>query len=387
MTRSPLRLALASALLAALTLAAPARAGDEDERCYQRALTWLVSQQRGNGGFGEGPGAAEGEVGITAIVLRSLAEAPAAARAKHATALSKAAAFLLAAQQPDGSFAQGRSGLLTYRTSVALSALAALDAKQHAAAIKEAAAFLSGAQLDEGEGVSPKDPRYGGFSYGKTAKGTQPAGADLSNTHMALAALRDAGLAADDPVFKRALTFLRRCQNDSEVNDGAGFQPGNDGGFVYDPLSGRGAKGKTPPSYAGMTYAGLLSLAYVGVDAEDKGVKAALAWIGRNYGLDANAGMAAKGSYRTSDQAGLYYYYFTFAKCLSTRGEGVLATKQGQRVWARDLFEALRRRQREDGSFVNRDPSWWEGNPVLVTAYSVSAMNFARPYLEGSRSD
>ena len=41
---------------------------------------------------------------------------------------------------------------------------------------------------------------------------------------------------ATDPVFQRALVFLRRCQNDSEVNDGVGIKPTGDGGFAYNVM-------------------------------------------------------------------------------------------------------------------------------------------------------
>lgn len=373
----PLTLLLAGVASAAETPA--------DRTCYDAAARWLISQQHDNGGFGELRGQ-KGEVGITAIVTKALAEAPARLRAELAPALGKATDFLAGTQQKDGSFVLGRAGIPAYRTSVVIMALCAVDKKKYADAIKKGVAYLKGAQLDEAEGFKSDDVRYGGFSYGpvKAGGGGGRGGrggpsADLSNTAMALAALHEAGVAKDDPVFKRAMTFLRRCQNNSETNDGAGFTPKDDGGFVYNPVAG----GKqAPESYAGMTYAGLLSLVYAGASPKDPAVRAATSWIAQNYTLEENRGLGARGS-RHGKQAGLYYYFFSFAKCLQHLGQPTVETAKGEQRWARDLFDVLRARQRKDGSFKNADQTWWEGNPVLATAYCLNAMNHARGHLGG----
>jgi hypothetical protein len=43
------------------------------------------------------------------------------------------------------------------------------------------------------------------------------------------------------------------------------------------------------------------------------------------------------------------------------------------------LQSVLARAQREDGSWVNEfAPRWWEGNPVLCTAYALHALHAAR---------
>ena len=61
-----------------------------------------------------------------------------------------------------------------------------------------------------------------------------------------------------------------------------------------------------------MTYAGLKSMIYAGVSPDDPRVKAAHEWIRKNYTLEQNPGMG---------DAGLYYYYHTFAKALSALEE------------------------------------------------------------------
>lgn len=382
-----------SSLILSLALALPAAAGEADDALCAKAVEWLVAQQHENGGFSQIPGEGQGELGITCLVIRSLADTPPAIREKAARALEKGAAFILEHRQEDGSFVQGRSGLATYRTSMAILALSAVDKAKHADVIAAAAKWLTSGQADEGEEIQPSDARYGGFSYGPAGGGRGGrggggggggrgggGGADLSNTHLALAALHEAGVSSDDPVFQRALKFISRCQNDSETNDGAGYAPTNDGGFLYNPVPRSPEdKDKSQPSYAGMTYAGLISLVLSGVSQDDPRVQAAWRWIGSNYTLEENRGLGTRG---TPSQAGLYYYYYTFAKTLSAIGQPTVKTEAGERRWARDLMDALRARQKEDGSFVNSDGQWWERDPVLVTAYCIGAMNWARPFLE-----
>jgi squalene-hopene/tetraprenyl-beta-curcumene cyclase len=99
-----------------------------------------------------------------------------------------------------------------------------------------------------------------------------------------------------------------------------------------------------------------------GISADDPLVartlaKAPVDWIRRHYRLDENLGQG---------QAGLYYYYHTFGKALHARGEDPLTDAAGvKRHWRNELFEALRTRQRADGSWRNPDnrssriiPTW-----------------------------
>lgn len=376
------------ALIALLGVSGPsiARANDADEAMSVKAVDWLLAQQHPNGGFGQIPNAPPGELGITGLAVKALAEVPPAMRDRARPAVERAVQFIVGCQQEDGSFAQGRSGLVSYRTSVSIMALAAVDRARHRDAIAKAAEWLKGAQWDEAEQVDAADPRHGGFGYGQGGRGGN--GADLSNTQMALAALKDAGIAPDDPVFRRALAFVRRCQNSSETNDAvAGLRPLDDGGFFYDPTPPRDSAAlnqdgtHSHASYAGITYAGLMSLLTCGASRDDAEVKTALAWIAANYTLEENRGMGGRGR-ESGSQSGLYYYFHAFAKCLATLGTPTIETADGPKRWARDLFAALAARQRPDGSFVNMDGRWWEQDPVLVTTYCISAMNYARPFLD-----
>ncbi len=385
------RITLCGALLAAC-LCAPALAQDAKDatdpvvESYHAAQAFLLKGQHDNGGFGQIPGQPPGEVGITGLVIRGLAGAPEEFQAAAKPAIEKAIGYLLKHQQKDGSFTQARSGLSTYRTAIAINALVAVDRKRYAAEIKKAADWLKGDQFDAEEGVGEDNPHFGGFGYDK---GGEKPDADMSNTLMAIGALRDAGISPDDPVFKRALTFLSRCQNSSETNPGVGkLKPKDDGGFIYDPGLSRNKSGAVTnadgtmsfESYASMTYGGLMSMIYTGVSKDDARIKAALAWIKANYTLDENYGLGIRNKDPKAAQQGLYYYYHVFAKALASLDTKTVQTKEGPRIWADDLAAAFIKRQQKDGSFVNPVDRWWERDPTLVTAYVINAYNYAWPY-------
>ena len=69
-----------------------------------------------------------------------------------------------------------------------------------------------------------------------------------------------------------------------------------------------------------MTYAGLKSMIYAGVTADDPRVIAAMDFIQKNYSLTENPGMG---------HAGLFYYYHTFAKALDAADIEVLDDDEG----------------------------------------------------------
>ena len=55
--------------------------------------------------------------------------------------------------------------------------------------------------------------------------------------------------------------------------------------------------------------------------------------------------------------AGLYYYYHTFAKALDAMGQDTVEDEQGvKHDWRRDLLAELVKRQQPDGSWVNDEP-------------------------------
>jgi squalene-hopene/tetraprenyl-beta-curcumene cyclase len=242
---------------------------------------------------------------------------------------------------------------------------------RHQQMLERADAFLKGLQWDQGEGLESGDTAFGGAGYGSHKR------PDLSNTSYLIDALRALGNEAEDEAVQRALIFVSRCQNlDTPHNDTEFADKVQDGGFYYTIAAGGTSQAGTHPdgglrSYGSMTYAGLKSMIYAGVDSSDPRVKAALEWIGKHYDLDSNPGMG---------DAGLYYYYHTFAKALDAVGTDVFVDGQGRsHRWRDELNAELAQRQQADGSWVNENQRWLEANPDLVTGYALLGLSYSRP--------
>ena len=117
-----------------------------------------------------------------------------------------------------------------------------------------------------------------------------------------------------------------------------------------------------------MTYAGLKSMIFAGVDASDPRVRAAVAWAEKYYTLEENPGMGT---------AGLYYYYHTFAKALDAFGQPTITDANGAaHTWRDELLRKLAATQREDGSWANSNARWLEGDANLVTAYALLSLAY-----------
>jgi len=237
--------------------------------------------------------------------------------------------------------------------------------------LRGAETFLRGGQSDVKTGKEKADPSYGGTGYGGRSR------PDLSNTAFLIDALRSSGADPNDEAIQKALVFVSRCQNlESEHNTTPFASKVNDGGFYYTCVLGRQDEARETPngglrSYGAMTYSGLKSMIYAGLTKDDPRVKAAVGWIRKHYDLKSNPGMG---------DAGLYYYYHTFAKALDALGADRFEDADGvKHDWRRELTEELARSQRPDGSWVNTNNQWMEGDPSLVTAYALLALSYCRP--------
>jgi squalene-hopene/tetraprenyl-beta-curcumene cyclase len=70
----------------------------------------------------------------------------------------------------------------------------------------------------------------------------------------------------------------------------------------------------------------------------------------------------------------------TFGKAMALLGKPTFADSAGvEHDWRAELIAALGKRQTENGSWVNRDDRFMEGDPNIVTSYGLLALHSARP--------
>ncbi len=332
-------------------------------KLIDRGVAFLRPRQDAKGGW-----STQREPGVTALVVTALLRSGRVSPADPA--VTRALTYLEGFIGPNGGLSE--SAHANYTTSIALIAFQEANRNgRYDRTIKAGQNFLKTMQWDESEGKNRDDAFYGGAGYG--GRNSRP---DLSNTAFFMEALRDTGLPADDPNLKKALVFVSRCQNmKGEFNDQAWAAKVNDGGFVYSTAhGGESMAGKTEDgglrSYASMTYAGLKSMIYAGLDRNDPRVKAALSYISRHYTLDENPGLG---------QQGLYYFYHTFAKTMAVLGEPTLVDAKGvSHDWRAELVAALARREQPEGGWVNPADRFMEGDANLVTAYALLALAYTR---------
>jgi len=342
---------------------------------YDRGLAFLKSKQNTETGQW---GDAE-PVAFTALAISSILLAP---ERKLGDPLppevEKGIAFLMKNVQPDGGiYVKARAN---YNTSLALTALMLVPSLEREPTLLAARRFIIGQQNEKGKLDNPFD---GGVGYG-TPKPGIPAHADLSNTHFALEALYysqalladkgDAGKNEPQLNFAAAIQFVQNCQNRPETNKASWVSTDakDAGGFIYSPGETRGGETKTPDgrtalrSYGSISYAGMLSFIYAGLDKSDPRVKAVLQWITENYTLTENPGLGAQG---------MYYYFHTMSKALSIAGVDFLKTKDGKVIdWRADLAGKLLGLQLGDGSWANSEGRWMESDSVLTTSYILMAL-------------
>ena len=362
---------------------------DPVHACIEKGIKYLESAaDRKDGSYGVMLRAEEGEkyfgdVGITALVVNAIARSPYSEREASKKYFQKAVKYLENHVQRNGAITNPGGGLENYRTSIAAMALAAVDAEKYAVVIKKAQEFIKSQQFNEDDKLNREHKYYGGIGYGR--RFTRP---DLSNTQWALEALKETGMDPKDETFKKAVVFLRRCQNLTDTNDydqkTAATIPINDGGARYAPYESKVVVNAPDDkqmflSYGSMTYAFLKSMIYAGVKRDDPRMRAPFRCILKNYALARNPGYSTTHN-KNADKQGLYYYYHTMSKALLLYGKHVLQTPDGKKHnWALELSQKLATLQRKDGSWVNPyEERWHEGNPSLVTAYSIMALNNCR---------
>jgi squalene-hopene/tetraprenyl-beta-curcumene cyclase len=328
-----------------------------------RGVAFLQQAQADDGSFSASSGP-----GITAIVAAALLRS---GRTPADPLVARSLEYLEKHLHDDGGIYQEGSRYKNYETSLSIVCfqLANSDGR-YDELLAGAEKFVKQQQWDEDEGHEISSMNYGGAGYGSHER------PDLSNTSFLIDALRAVGRGEDDPAMQKALVFISRCQNlESEENTSPFAAKVNDGGFYYTVAAGgQSQAGQTPEgglrSYGSMTYAGLKSMIYAGLTRDDARVTAAYEWIRQHYTLEENPGMGPQG---------LYYYYHTFAKALAAvGGEHIIDGDGKSHEWRAELAQKLFSLQQPDGSWVNSNNRWLEGDPNLVTGYTLLALSYCR---------
>ena len=341
---------------------------EEMKQAIARGNAWLAKQQKPEGHWDDPEIPA-----FTALALTAAVRDPNLLGKERPAHLKTGFAWLLTNQKEDGGIYN--RGLTVYNTATSVTALASAGDEAYEAAIVRARKHLINNQWDTGVKGKPDGENDGGIGYGSKNDRS-----DMSNTYLALEALVlskkviEDGKHGDQPDLDwgAATAFLSRCQNLKETNPNANEDPKEKGGFIYGPNESKvvaepDANGRVPlRAYGSMSYAGLLSLVYAQVSADDPRVVAVKEWLGKNYTLEENPGVGTQG---------LYYYYNTMSKALAASGIDKLPLENGKEVdWRKELCERLLSKQREDGSWMNDNGRWMESNAVLTTAYTVMAL-------------
>ncbi len=346
----------------------PADLEGQVRKSIDRALSFLRSAQKDDGGWADQHAPA-----INAIVARAFALDR--GHGPNHPIVRRALASILRQEQSDGGIYDRGQNLANYETSVVLMFLSSLDDPTLRPRIAKAQAYLTSLQFDQGESIDPRNNWYGGAGYNQAKR------PDLSNTQMMIDALHQSGLSKSDPVYQRAMVFVSRCQMNSATNDQDFARESSDGGFIYSPNENGESKasievpeGKAAlRSYGSMTYAGFKSMLYANLKRDDPRVKACHGWIKRHYTLDKNPGMPGARA-----REGLYYYYHVFAAALEAWGEPVVVDDRGQsHHWRIDLCRKLLSLQKPDGSWINDQTRWLEGQPIYVTGLMVQTLQVA----------
>jgi squalene-hopene/tetraprenyl-beta-curcumene cyclase len=337
------------------------------QQMVDKAIAFLGTKaQAADGSFNGAAGPA-----VTALVTTSVLRQ---GRSPEDPLVAKSLKYLERFVRDDGGIYAEGSYHKNYETCIAIQCFKEANRNgKYDALLKKADAFVKAEQWGNAtDGKRPQDVEYGGTGYGRA--GNRP---DLSNTSFFVDALRATGNGADSEAIQRALIFVSRCQNLEGPHNPTPFAAKlNDGGFYYTPAAGGSSQAGVDDatgglrSYASMTYAGLKSMIYAGVKPDDSRVQAALAWLKKHYDLDSNPGMG---------KAGLFYYYQTFARALSALGQDTFVDEKGTtHDWRVDLIDALAKRQRGDGSWVNDESRWMEGDANLVTGYALLALSYCQ---------
>ncbi len=384
-TRRSVLKALAAA---SLTLAACPRATDpvdpptleppsptpEDPRhararaALARGVEWLLAQQDATGRFPSTTyGFLSGGESLTPFALRALLTLPAQTLAEHAAPIGRA--LRACATMPNAAGAIGLGGVApdypVYATGLAAWCLGRARPEGWKDAVQPMLAWLRTQQFTGAEWRA--HPALGGFGMGWTTPPKAPhAGhVDLSMSRRALEAFRVCGTLDGDTVFRLGHRFVNRCRAE-------------DGGYLYSPVElalNKGlVDGEVRHSYGSATTDGLLAAfatwgpEWPDLTPQPPMIVDALARLRAIHRVDENPGVrggpmepfavAMRGSYRAA-------------------AADVFRIAGGPDGWRAPLIDAVLADQKDDGRWQNESRLQKEDDPIVATAFGLTALNHA----------
>jgi squalene-hopene/tetraprenyl-beta-curcumene cyclase len=365
---------------------APPPAPDAAEQALAAGTRYLIDRQATDGAWrSDRYGHFRGGDALTPVVLSALLEARGA---EAEAAYGRGVRHLAEGLRPEGGEDSPELNYPVYTAALSATILSRPENAAYRQARDAWLGLLRRQQLTEEGGWQPADEEYGGWGYAslpprkpRPGESSSPlTESNLSATVFAVEALRAGGASADDPALVRALRFVRRCQSFPPG-------PGADGGFFF--LHHDGERNKAGPvdaaatplrfrSYGSTTADGLRALLGCGLPRDHARVRAALHWIERRFEPGTHSGDFAL--QRESSRNALFFYY-TASLCRALRAVGAttLASSVGAVDWRKELAAELVRRQQRDGSWSNEVASMREDDPVLATAWAVTALALCLP--------
>lgn len=384
---------------------ATARLVSRIDEALERATAFLLKVQSPDGAWRSTAYSALGDGrALTPIVLSAILFGPASA--EMPSAYTRGSDFVAKLAGPDGALEAGPYGLdyPVYTLSGALLVLSIPVNERHEKAKEALITHLRARQLVESRGWRPSDPMFGGWGYfralpqkPKAGKPDQLLTSNLTSTLFAVGALQLAGVGLEDPLFKKALLFVKRCQNFTEGSRGTST---GDGGFIFTPTddipnkagpargSATAATGARAPgrasryrSYGTVTADGLRALLRLGVSRSDPRVQAASAWLFERFTADRIPGDYLPDR-EVQRESAYFYWSWTAAHALMLYGP---ETEQhsSTRGWAVKLAEAVLSRQGQDGAWRNRSVDQREDDPLVATPLAYASLAVCRLMLGG----
>lgn len=254
--------------------------------------------------------------------------------------------------------------------------------------------YVQSRRLSTQLGWKPDEAEFGGWSFSIRMPRKPPQGqtrdpyaaSNLMATSFGIEALRATGTPSDAPLWKEVSNIVFRCQNfsddkstvDARFNDGGAFQiPGSAADNKAD-AAGRDQRGRERyHSYGSMTADGLRSLLSCGLPPSHPRVRAARTWLENHWSVARNPGDFPPN--REVLRGATYFYYCqALARALTDLKIREMNTPTGKVLWARELGTELLKRQRPDGSWVNRFSDSKEDDPLIATMWAATALALCR---------